>query len=148
MISFLTKYGYRNKNENNIGFCFDCNKNINNTFSINHSIKFYKDIIKSINIQEIQTKFNNIVENYNYVINLLEEKIKNFKKRNDDQIALVQQIIEIYNSSLESNNLTYQLLLNVENILKFNEINKDKFFGENSSIDFDYNILKTFQIDI
>lgn len=134
-------------NENNIGFCFDCKKNINKNFTINHSIKYYKDITKNIDIQEIQNKFNNIVENYNNVINLLEQKIKNFKKRNDDQIALVKQIIEIYNSSLESNNLTYQLLLNVENILKFNEINKDKFFQENTPIDFDYNILKTFQID-
>ena len=48
---------------------------------------------------------------------------------------------------MESNTLTYQIIINVQNNLKFNEINKVMFFQDNYWINFGYNILKCFPID-
>ena len=133
------------KNENNVGFCFDCNKNINNSNCDAHKIIHYDDIINNINIKNIEDNFKKIIENYNNVVNILEQKIKDFKKRNDEQIILAKKLIDVYISSLKSNNLTYQLILNTQNILHFNEINKEQL--NNFHFNFDYNILKAFHID-
>ena len=133
------------KLENNdyVGFCFDCQENIKKGICENHSVKYYKDIINKINMNEIKEKFKNYVEDYNYVILELEQKIKNLKQRNNEQIKLIEKIIDIYDLSIKSNNITYQLLSNSQNILRFNNINDYK-----NDIDiFDYNILKPFSIE-
>ena len=124
-------------------FCLDCKKNIKNINCGEHFVKNFKDIINNINIKEIENNFNKVVENYNYIINKIEFKIKELKQRNEEQIKLIKKIIEVYNSSLNSNNLTYQLLLNTKNILKFNIINE----YENNPYIFNYNILQLFPID-
>ena len=105
--------------EQYISFCYDCNKNIKKDICDKHNIKNFKEIIDTINMKEIENNFKRIVENYNYIIN----KIKELKKRNEEQINLVNKMIEIYNSSLTTKKITYQLLLNAKNILNFNEIN-------------------------
>ena len=133
------------KNENNVGFCFDCNKNINNSNCDDHSIIYYQEINNNINIKSIEDNFKKIIENYNNVVNILEQKIKDFKKRNNEQILLAKKIINVYISSLKSNNLTYQLILNTQNILHFNDINKEQL--NTFHFNFDYNILKAFHID-
>ena len=124
-------------------FCLDCKKNIKNINCGEHFVKNFKDIINNINIKEIENNFNKVVENYNYIINKIEFKIKELKQRNEEQIKLIKKIIEVYKSSLNSNNLTYQLLLNTKNILKFNIINE----YENNPYIFNYNILQLFPID-
>lgn len=132
--------------EKNIGFCLECEKNINeNSNCKNHNIKYFNTLI--INIEEIEKNLNNIIDNYKFILNVIEEKIRNFKKRNDNQILLAKKIIEIYKSNLNSNNLTYQTLLNANNILKFNTINKEDFIQNFSSISFEFNILKKYSID-
>ena len=130
------KYEYKS-------FCLDCKKNINNINCGEHCVQNYKDIIDNINIKEIEKIFNKMVENYNHIINKIEFGVKLLKQRNEEQIKLIKKIIEIYNLSLNSNNLTYQLLLNTKNILKFNNINE----YENNPYIFNYNILQLYPID-
>ena len=134
------------QNEKYIGFCLDCNKNINNPNCEKHSVKYFKDIIENINIKEIENNFNIIIDKYNNNIKLLEEKIKEMKKRNDELILLVKKMINIYNCSFKTNNFTFQLLLNIKNILNFNEIDKFILNEQNYSVNFNYNILKEFPI--
>ena len=125
-------------------FCYDCNKNISKDICDGHNVQNFKDIIDKIDIKEIENNFKRIIENYNYIINKIESKLKELKRRNEEQINLVIKMIEIYNSSLYSKNFTYQLLLNIKNILNFNEINDDLEINQNI---FEYNILKLFPID-
>ena len=134
--------------ENNIGFCLDCKINVNEkniSKCDKHSIKYFKDLIKNINIEQIENNFKILIDNYNNIINIIEEKVKNFKQRNDNQILLAKKIIETYKSCLKSNTLTYQTFLNTKNILQFNEINKT--IEDNKLINFNLNILKAFSID-
>ena len=135
------------KKEKYIGFCFKCNKNINNSFCGEHPVKYFKDIIKEINVEEIENNLTNITEKFNNYINILEEKIKALKKRNEEQILLARKIINTYNSVLKSDNLTYQILSNFQNILQFNEINKNFLNRGFDTINFEYNILKEFPIN-
>ena len=128
-----------------IAFCLDCNKNIKDSKCDSHLVKYFKDINKNINIKEIEKTFKNIFENYNNFINILEQKIKYLKKRNEEQKLLVEKIINIYNSSLKDNNLTFQILLNVQNFLKFNEMEDIDIIKQ--SFNLEYNILKEFKID-
>jgi len=146
-------FNFNSKNENYIeseqysGFCFDCKKNINVGTCLNHNIRLYKDLIVNINIKEIEKNFQKAFENYNYIINKLEQKIKDLKQRNEEQIKLSKKIIEVYKQSLISNKITYQLLLNAQNILQFNNnINNINLFENNLNI-FEYNILKTYSIE-
>lgn len=135
---------------NNIGFCLTCINNVTSkSLSIckDHSIIYFSDLIKSINIEEIENNLNNIIDSYNEIIKAIEERIKNFKQRNDNQIIFAKKIIDIYKNCLKSNNLTYQTFLNTKNILNFNEINKDNFINVKKPIDFEFNILKAFSID-
>ena len=76
----------------------------------------------------------------------MEHKIEEFKKRNDAQIILVKNLINIYNSSFNSKNITKELLLNLKNIVQFNELNIDHFMFQINSVDFGFNILKPFPI--
>ena len=149
---FLSKEIIKNYviNDNNIGFCLNCKNNVNSkniSKCDKHQIKYFKDLINNINIEQIKNNMKIIIDNYNYIINIIEEKIKNFKERNDNQILLAKKIIDIYKSCLKSDNLTYQTILNTKNILQFNEINKDNFREENKPINFGFNILKTFSMD-
>ena len=146
-------FNFISKNENYIesepysGFCFDCKKNIKVGACLNHNIRIYKDLIDNLNIKQIENNFQKVFENYNYIINKLEQKIKDLKQRNEEQIKLSQKIIEVYKQSLNSNKMTYQLLLNTQNILQFNDnINNTDLFENNLNI-FDYNILKTYSIE-
>jgi len=146
-------FNFNSKNENYIeseqysGFCFDCKKNIKVGACLNHNIIIYKDLIDNINIKEIEKNFQKVFENYKYIINKLEQKIKDLKQRNEEQIKLSQKIIEVYKQSLISNKMTYELLLNTQNILQFNDnINNTNLFENNLNI-FDYNILKTYSIE-
>ena len=135
---------------NNIGFCLTCINNVTSkSLSIckDHSIIYFSDLIKSINIEEIENNLNNIIDIYNETIKTIEERIKNFKQRNDNQILFAKKIIDIYKNCIKSNNLTYQTFLNTKNILNFNEINKDNFINVKKPIDFEFNILKAFSID-
>ena len=111
-----------------------------------NSVKYFKDIIENINIKEIENNFNIIIDKYNNNIKLLEEKLKEMKKRNDELILLVKKMINIYNCSFKTNNFTFQLLLNIKNILNFNEIDKFILNEQNYSVNFNYNILREFPI--
>ena len=105
------------------------------------------DLVKSINIKDIENTLNEITKNYKIIIDILERKIEEFKKRNDAQIILVKNLINIYNSSFNSKNLTKELLLNLKNIVQFNELNIDRFMFQINSVDFGFNILKPFPIE-
>ena len=123
------------------------NKNINDSKCSFHNVEYFKDSIKDINIVKIEKTLKKISDNYNEIINILEEKIKQFKKRNDEQILLSKKIIDIYNSAINSDNITYQIILNTKNILKFNPILKNEFFPDKYQINLEYNILEPFSID-
>ena len=110
--NFTSKNGNYIESEQYSGFCFDCKKNIKVGACLNHNIRIYKDLIDKINIKEIEKNFQKAFENYNYIINKLEQKIKDLKQRNEEQIKLSQKIIEVYKQSLNSKKITYQLLLN------------------------------------
>ena len=66
-------------NKNNI-------KSSNNI--IIHNGEYFKEKIKNINIDRIEKSFKTIHDDYNEVINILEERIKKFKKKIDNQIQL------------------------------------------------------------
>jgi len=78
---------------------------------------------------------------------ILEERIKKFKIKIDKQIELAKKIINIYNLAIKSDKITYQLIINTKNILQFNPIIKNEFFSDEYQINFDYNLLKPFNID-
>ena len=101
----------------------------------------------NLDIIEIEKNLNKIINNYNYVIEILLKKLQEFKKRNDELIIFAKKIINIYNSSLNSKSITKEILLNTKNILKFNNLNVDDFVQNINSIDFGYNILKFFSIE-
>ena len=105
------------------------------------------DLVKSINIKDVENTLNEITKNYKIIIDILEHKIEEFKKRNDAQIILVKNLINIYNSSFNSKNITKELLLNLKNIVQFNELNIDHFMFQINSVDFGFNILKPFPIE-
>ena len=101
----------KNENINNKAFCFNCKKNINFNMSQkckDHNIKYLNDLIKEINIKEIEKNLKLAVENYKKVYKAIEHKLNEFKKRNENQIILAQKIIEIYKTNL--NNLNYQIV--------------------------------------
>jgi hypothetical protein len=101
----------------------------------------------NININEIEKNLNKIINNYNYIIEILQKKIQEFKKRNDELILFAKKIINIYNCSLNSKSITYAILINIKNILQFNKLNLDDYIQNINSIDFGYNILKSFSIE-
>ena len=98
-------------------------------------------------MDEIEERFKNIENDYNKVICALEKKIKDFKKGIETQILLVKKIIELYNSSIKSDKITYQIIMNTKNILKFNPIKQNEFFPDEGQINLDYDFLQPFPID-
>ena len=112
-----------------------------------HNVEYFKDNIKDINMDEIEERFKNIENDYNKVICALEKKIKDFKKGIETQILLVKKIIELYNSSIKSDKITYQIIMNTKNILKFNPIKQNEFFPDEGQINLDYDFLQPFPID-
>ena len=127
-----------------IGFCFDCQKNINeyNNKCIKHTVEYYKDIIQNINIEQIKYNYNIALNNFTYILKIIEEKIENFKKRNNEQLMLAMRIIDIFQKALNDNDLTYQIISNVKNFTHFNYFDiysLNKIFNDN--------ILNQFSID-
>ena len=123
-------------------------KNIKSSNKIDYkNVEYFKNEIKNININEIVKTFNKIFDDYNEVITILEGRIKKFKKKIDKQILLIKKVINIYNSSIKSNNITYQIIFNTKNILHFNPIIKKEFFPDKYQFNLEYDFLKTFSID-
>ena len=60
---------------------------------------------------------------------------------------MAKNIINIYNVSLKSKNLTKELILNLINIVQFNESDINNFIRQINSINFRFNILKPFSIE-
>ena len=138
----------RNENINNKAFCFDCKKNID--FNVNseckcHNIKYLNDFINDINIKEIEENLKLAVENYKKVYKMIENKLNEFKKRNENQIILARKIIKMYYS--KSNNLNYQIISNTKNLLRFNQIKLGDFEGYNFKYVFEANILKEYSLN-
>ena len=128
-------------------FCFDCKMNVNlseTPICKNHNLKYLCDLMKDININLIEKNLNTIIDNYEKVLKYLEEEINNFKRRNNSQIYLAKNLIDAYKSNI--NNLNFQIISNVKNVIHFNGINPKKFIQFNSPINFGYNILKEFSV--
>ena len=146
------------ENENYFIDSIDLNNNINkallsnfilqkdNLISYNNNINIqdydYKSIINKIDINEIEKNLKKVVENFYNIIDLIENKIKKLKERNEEQIKLIKIIILEYKFALNSNNLNCQLALNTKNILKFNQIDNNDLINI-----FEYNILKSYPIE-
>ena len=121
------------------------NINLNKNFDCkNHNIIILHDLNKDINIESIEKDLNRFVKDYENLLKYLEEKIINFKKRNNNQIILAKKIIEAYKTNI--NNLNYQIISNTKNLLNFNDINYKLLIQNNLIFDFEYNILKEFPI--
>ena len=139
------KFDKNLKYDNNIKidtFCFDCKKNINLDKSLdckNHNIKILNDLKKDINIESIEKNLNLIVKDYENILKYLEEKIINFKKRNNNQIIFAKKLIETYKTNID--NLNYQILNNTRNILNFNGFDCKLIIQNNLPINLEYNIL-------
>ena len=132
----------------NEAFCFDCKKNINvnmNPDCKTHNIKYLNDLIKDINIEQIEKDLELAIENYENVYRIIEEKLIKFKKRNNNQILLAKKIIELYKSNL--NNLNYQMISNTKNLLHFNEIKLKDYEDYNSKFILETNILEEYSIN-
>ena len=137
-----------NKNRKNDAFCFNCKKNININESPNcnnHNIKNFKDLTRDINIELLERNLKKITDNYEEIVKIIEEKINDFKKRNNAQISLAKKLIETYKGNI--NNLNYQIISNTKNILRFNELEPKSFLESNKLINFDFNILKIFSVN-
>ena len=128
--------------ENNIK-----NRKYSNKIVNFQNVEYFKEKIKDININEIEKEFKKIHDDYNEIIIILEERIKKFKIKIDNQIQLAKKIIDIYNLAIKSNRITNQIIINTKNILQFNPIIKDNFFLDEYQINFEYNLLKPFSID-
>ena len=90
------------ENIKNEAFCFNCRKNINlnmNSDCKTHNNKYLKDLIKDINIEQIEEVLELTIVNYENVYRIIEEKLNKFKKRNNNQILLAKKIIELYKSN-------------------------------------------------
>ena len=145
--STTTTFINENKNIKYDAFCINCRKNIILNENLNcktHNIKYFKDIIIDIDINSLESNLKKIIDNYERILKIIEEKIYNFKKRNNAQIVLAKKLIENY--KIHINNLNYQIILNTKNILKFNEIQLKSFLEYNTLFDYDFNILKDFSI--
>ena len=126
-------------------FCFDCKKNINLEKSLdckNHNIKILNDLKKDINIESIEKNLNIIVKDYENILKYLEEKIINFRRRNDNQIVLAKKIIEAYKANIDN----YQIISNTKNLLNFNDINYKLITQKDLPINLEYNILKDYPV--
>ena len=144
-------YNIINESTNNNAFCYDCQKNINLNVDFDcktHNTKKFNDLVNDINIKELEEKLNQTIENFENVMNIIEEKINKFKKRNINQILLAKKVLELYKTNI--NNLNYQILLNTKNILNFNEIKgilEEPFRQDYLIINMEFNILKEFQVN-
>ena len=128
-------------------YCFDCKKNINlneNKICKNHNIMNLNNINKDINIELLEKNLNLIIENYENILKYLEEKLINFKKRNNNQIILAKKLIEAYKTNVD--NLNYQIICNTKNILNFNDINYKLLIQKDIPINWEYNILKEYPV--
>jgi len=132
----------------NEAFCFDCKKNIN--FNMNpdcktHNIKYLNDLIKDINIEQIEKDLELAIENYENVYRIIEEKLNKFKKRNENQILLAKKIIELYKTNIH--NLNYQMISNTKNLLHFKEIRLTDYEDYNSKFILETNILEEYSLN-
>ena len=87
----------RNENIKNKAFCFDCKKNIDcnaNSECKAHNIKYLNELIKEVNIKEIEENLRLAIENYKKVYRIIEDKLNEFKKRNENQIILTRKILK------------------------------------------------------
>ena len=133
---------------NNKAFCFDCRKNIDynvNSECKTHNIKFLNDLIKDINIKEIEENLSLAVENFKKVFKVIEDKLNEFKKRNENQIMLARKLIEIYYWNID--NLNYQIVSNIKNLLCFNQIKLEDFEGYDLKFILEANILKEYSLN-
>ena len=147
LINFVTKKKNNSIEVENKDECLCGFKKQKKIIGTNDSQKSIDELVKTINIKDIENTLNEITKNYKIIIDTLERKIEEFKKRNDAQILLVKNLINIYNSSSISKNITKELLLNLKNIVQFNELNIDSFMFQINSVDFRFNILKPFPIE-
>ena len=132
----------------NEAFCFKCKKNINlnmNPDCKTHNIKYLNDLIKDINIEQIEEDLELAIKYYENVYRIIEEKLNKFKKRNENQILLAKKIIELYKSNL--NNLNYQMISNTKNLLHFNEIKLKDYEDYNSKFILETNILEEYSLN-
>ena len=85
-------------------------------FKIIKKLKKIYILKKEINldIKEIEKKLSEIIKNYNYIIEVLQSQIQQFKKRNDELILFVKEIIRIYNCSLNSKRMTKEIILSTK----------------------------------
>ena len=137
-----------NGNIKNEAFCLNCKRNINLSLNFeckNHNIKYLNELNKDINIEIIEKNMKQAIENYENVLKILEEKLDNFKKRNNNQIILAKKIIEIYKDNI--NNLNYQIILNTKNLLNFNDIKLKNYLEQNFKYIFEANILEQFSVN-
>ena len=138
----------KNENINYKAFCFDCKKNIDLNKSPKcktHNIKYLNDLINALDIKKIEDNLKSAIENYKKVYTIIEHKLNEFKKRNENQIILAQKIIDIYKSNID--NLNYQIASNTKNLLCFNQIKFKDFNGYNLKFILEANILKAYSID-
>ena len=136
------------KNTNYFGFCLDCKKNTNDSSCKNHSINYFKDIIQNIdNIQNMELKLENSKKNFNIAINIINQRLEYFINRNLEQLYLIEKIINAYKEALNSNNLTYQMLFNIKNILKINTIDKNSFINIDSPLNLKFDFINPYTID-
>ena len=136
------------KNTNYFGFCLDCKKNTNDSACKNHSIYYFKDIIQNMdNIQQMELKLEKTKNSFNNVINIINQRLQYFIKRNLEQLSLIEKIINSYKEALNSNNLTYQMLFNIKNILNINNLDLYSFTNEDTPINLKFNFLNSCPID-
>ncbi len=137
-----------NMDVKNEAFCFDCKKNINvnmNPDCKTHNIKYLNDLIKDINIEQIEKDLELAIENYENVYRIIEEKLNKFKKRNENQILLAKKIIELYKTNIH--NLNYQMISNTKNLLHFKEIRLTDYEDYNSKFILEINILEEYSLN-
>ena len=128
-------------------FCFDCKSNVNfseTPICKNHNVEYLNDLTKDINIESIEKNFKVAVENYEKMMKYIEEKINDFKIRNENQILLAKNIIKAYKENID--NLNYQIILNTKNILNFNDINYELLIKNDLPLNLEYNILTKFPV--
>ena len=164
----INEFDYKCKihNKSYSKYCFNCSKNICEECLNEHLNHNIKKIVNEINIEKyidkirIVNEYNNavfnIINRYINYINKVIEKFKNdlikyyedFKNFNTLEITLCEKLIKIAKENIErKNNLNYNIINNLQLILNFNELNKDKLdcdLKKNNNIEYIISHSKTF----
>ena len=146
-------------NNKNIGFCITCNKKINENYSKNHKkhkIEFFDNIFLSNDeiillknkIKSAEKNFELIIKNFHLILNKINQLLNIFKNSfnkykilNNYELTFSKELINQY--EIIKPEFNYQIIKNIKNIIKFNDLEKSFLLNLKTDLNFN-NLIKYF----